>query len=144
VVPTSSPATSAIMGPAATFAQQVEIERHAQERRLQAHARELRDSIWAPEMEEKLQGAFAKLPLDAQPTVSGVDCRHTSCVAELTFGAADGGPPDLASTVSSLGVPCARYVMLDSPPGAAPAHATFYADCESSRFGTEEPPPVGK
>jgi len=120
-----------------SIAEKAESERQVQGARIRAHSQELRDSVWAPAMEAKVQKAFANLGIESRPELLKVDCRHTSCVADLQWPKANEHPPDLLGLLGgiTMEVPCARFVTLDPEAGSAGVTGTLVADCEAVRFG---------
>lgn len=110
------------------------VERH--EAALAEHDGEPRDPSWAPAVEASLL-----VDLNAVPNLGGratrVDCRMTSCVAEIRW-------PDYATALASyanvlhaeLRANCSRATVLPEPSQRDQAYqATFVLDCESHRAG---------
>jgi hypothetical protein len=103
---------------------------------IEAHYREASDARWAPAATQSTQRDLESLAVSAESRfgIKGVDCRSTTCVAELEWSdyeTAVNGYPDLLHHAYALN--CARRIVLPEP-GAPeqPYRASLLIDCSES------------
>ncbi len=103
--------------------------------RLKAHEREPVDPSWARDAKVAYEGDLERLAADAGFRLDRVDCRSTSCVAQVTFAsfvAAKGSMQRIVLSRWTLN--CAKEMNLDPATDGSPEYVTsIYFDCAGAR-----------
>ncbi|HEY5959314.1 MAG TPA: hypothetical protein VIV60_22305 [Polyangiaceae bacterium] len=107
---------------------------------LRAHALERRDAVWAPQTERLVRSELDALSeqMTRSFSVQSVDCRTSTCVAQLAWPSLGAAQVNLASLLSgSAGPGCARQIALppETGKGDTPYSASFHLDCAQERWG---------
>lgn len=116
------------------------------EQRLQQHAAEPVDQGWSRPTASLIQSDVLKQADTMNFRLGRVDCRTTSCTAELEWPS----PAEADREYQSLAhfpyrANCSRTVVLPPPTtGAGPVHAQLFLDCESWRADGAEPLEAGQ
>lgn len=100
------------------------------------HDREPIDPKWGPATKRAFEEDLAKLAGDGHFEVARVDCRTTTCVADVTFGNYGAAVRDWKQLLMGrYSTNCGREVLLDDAPqdGAAKFSTTVVFDCLNSR-----------
>ncbi len=105
------------------------------DREVAVHQSEPRDNAWATPKERAISGTIERMAAKPGAAFSlvAVDCRTTSCVAQLQWpseGAARAGLHDLLNSSGDIG--CARQISLPPASGAAEYRASMLIDCTDS------------
>jgi hypothetical protein len=108
---------------------------------LDRHDVEPRDGAWASK-EEKEVGAKLEVLSEAMNhafVFRSVECRTSSCVAQLEWPTQNAAKGSLTSLLSQSGdTRCAREIAFPPADGAGPYPASFYLDCAEDRWPTAE------
>jgi hypothetical protein len=109
-----------------------ESDRRLHEQLLAAHRQEARNSSWASSTEQRITQALDEESRKLHVTVRDVDCRSSSCTAQVTWPSAAEARAEMSQFVeeSGMGVQCARRLTLpESDRDEGPLTATMYMDC---------------
>jgi len=115
----------------------VEQQRHVREydEAIRAHDREPRDAPWADSTARSLSTEMASLSAAGHFSVTGVDCKTTSCKAGFrwpSYAAATETSSQLLNHMYEAN--CTHTILLPPPPDpTAPYDATMLFDCEEQR-----------
>jgi hypothetical protein len=103
--------------------------------RLAAHEREGVDPSWASRAQAAYEGDLARLAADARFRLGRVDCRSTSCMAQLSFASFAAAKDSMQRIVlSRWTLNCAKEMNLDPTTDGAAEYATsIYFDCARAR-----------
>jgi hypothetical protein len=103
--------------------------------RIEAHEREPVDPSWSSRAQSVYEVDLGKLAADAGFRLVGVDCRSTSCVAQLTFASLAEAKGSMQRIVlSRWTLNCAKEMNLDPATDGAPEYTTsIYFDCGGAR-----------
>jgi len=83
---------------------------------IEQHMREPGDPNWAPASEKSLREFLNKLPAHAKYRVTLVDCRTTSCVAELSFPSSEVARSTWHSVLEATNpIHCGTAITLEEP-----------------------------
>lgn len=123
--------------PAAIEDRQAATERFAQnvEEEIAIHRSEPRDNRWATEKERFVHDEVTRVSakLGSIFSVVGVDCRRTTCVAQLQWPSEGEARASLHGLLSSSGnVGCARRIALPPSTSAGDYRASLFIDCTGS------------
>jgi len=99
------------------------------------HMREPGDATWAPESEKRLRAFLSPLAAREKFRVVSVDCRTTSCVAELSFPSYAAAQSKWRSVLNAHNpVGCGTQIALEEPHGEATGHElSVVYDCTEVR-----------
>jgi hypothetical protein len=115
---------------------QRELDDH--KRLLDRHAAEPRDVAWAANEERDVGAKLHALSatMNGAFSLQSVDCRTSSCVAQLEWPNESVAKTQLKSFLNgSSDVQCARQIAFPPTNGEGPYTASFYLDCAEVRWG---------
>lgn len=102
--------------PRRTVPEQQEIDRQVHAALLEEHRLQPADPNWARTVEERLQTGLTALAITGGFDVGAIDCRSTSCSAELTWSSYDDALNNYSPVVEDPTLPgCTRRITLPPP-----------------------------
>jgi hypothetical protein len=105
--------------------------------RLEAHGREAIDPSWALEARRAYEGDLRGLAADNGFTLESVDCRTTSCVADVSFASLAAAKDSMKKiVVSRWTLNCTKAMSLDEANESSPYSTSIYFDCANTRTST--------
>jgi hypothetical protein len=107
--------------------------------RLEEHEREAIDPSWASDARRAYEREFDDLATDAGFTLRGVDCRTTTCVADVTFPSYMAAKSCMQKIVlSHWTLNCAKEMKVDPVASDSPSYLTsIYFNCASARESSQ-------
>jgi hypothetical protein len=104
-------------------------------KRLEQHEREAVDPSWAIEAQRAHERDLNRLAKEARFSLRGVNCRATSCVADISFASYDAARNSMKIIMlSRWTLNCTREMNLDPVTEESFAYSTsIYFDCASAR-----------
>jgi hypothetical protein len=102
---------------------------------IEAHGREPRDQTWAGQASQSLSDNFRETAKTAHFTFQGIDCRTTTCVADVTFDTYRDAKSQFPRVLHTLyNPPCAVSIYLPlAQNDTDPYPAKAILDCEEAR-----------
>jgi len=139
--PASVALTSPEMGSAPASANPVALEdqrrREMQAHRaaIEQHLREPRDPLWAPGSEKSLRALLEPVATRAKYRIASIDCRSTSCIAELSFASYAVAQENWRAVLHAQNlIGCGVAIAVEEPPIPAKNYAlSVVYDCAETR-----------
>jgi hypothetical protein len=103
---------------------------------IEQHMREPGDPTWAPASEKSLREFLSKLPAHTKYRVTLVDCRTTTCIAELSFRSYEDARQTWHSVLEARNpIQCTTAITLEDPKksGAKGFELSVIYDCADTR-----------